>query len=182
LFVMLIGVLGTAGAYRQRTMTDAFLVQPRRGRAVAAKIAAATLIGLLVSAGGAVAAAVTAIPLLSTHDLPVWDSGVPAVLLGAVAGTTLYATLGAALGVLLRSPLAGVIVAVAWFFYAEYFIVSYLDEAGRWLPGGAAKALSSFTMPGMHLLPPWAGGVVLLAYAAALGWVAVVVTGRRDVT
>jgi hypothetical protein len=175
-FVMLIGVV----MYRHRTLPDAFLVEPRRERVVAAKVLAATLIGLAVSVAGAAAAIATAVPLLSAQGLPVTVPGVPAVVLGAVVGTTLYATLGAALGVLLRNALAGVIVVVAWFFYAEYFLVAYVDAAGRWLPGGAAKALSSFTMPGTQLLPPWAGGLVLLGYAVLLGVAAAVLGRRRD--
>jgi hypothetical protein len=55
-------------------------------------------------------------------------------------------------------------------------------DNARWLPMAAGQALEGLTVPGRELLAPWAGGVVLVGYALALGVLAAVGTVRRDVT
>jgi ABC-2 type transport system permease protein len=59
-------------------------------------------------------------------------------------------------------------------------IVSYL-------PGPASSALVSGSLgeaegPGLHLLPWWAGGLVMLAYAVGLALIGWALTTRRDIS
>lgn len=181
LFVLILGVVGMAGEHRHRTIGWSFLVVPQRERVVAAKLVAYALIGLVV---GVVAVAVTvaaAVPLLAVAGQPVTAPGIPLILLGSVLSTALYAVLGVGLGALIRSQVAGVAAALIWFWYLEFTLVFYLPEVGRWLPGGAANALSGSQMSGGALLPAWAGGLLFLGYALAAAAAANLITLRRDV-
>jgi hypothetical protein len=74
---------------------------------------------------------------------------------------------------------------LVWLLVAEQLLVSLLPVIGCWTPGGATAGLlqlgRSATTHG-DLLPPWAGGLVLLPYAVVIGLLARAVTLRRDLT
>lgn len=192
LLVLILGIVVTAGEYRHRTITWAFLVTPRRGPVIGAKLAAGGLLGLLVGVAAAVATAVVTAALLAATGRPVVTGGVPLVLGGSVLATALWGVLGASLGALVRNQVAATTIAFVWFFYAEWLLVQLLPEVGRWVPTGAAKAASGWSREGMvdfggqpvpgDLLPVWAGALLLLGYAAAAALAAHRVTVRRDVT
>lgn len=182
LFVLILGILGMAGEHRHRTVGWSFLVAPQRDRVMAAKLVAYALIGLVVGVAAAAVTVAVAIPLLAAVDKPVTAPGVSFILLGSVLSTVLYAVLGVSLGALIRSQVAGVAAAVIWFYYAEYMLVWLLPEVGRWVPGGAANALSDSQVSGGELLPIWAGGLLFLGYGLAVALAANAFTVRRDVT
>lgn len=181
LFVLLLGIIGMAGEQRHRTATGAFLVSPRRERVVVAKLIAFSLIGFGIGVAAVVATVGVAMPLLAATGRPVIVPGIAAILIGSAVSTTLYATLGVSVGALVRSQVAGIVVAVVWFFYAEYLLVWLLPDVGRWVPGGAAKAVSGWNMAGGDLLPAWAGGLLFVAYALVVAVAANALTVRRDV-
>jgi hypothetical protein len=186
LFVLIMGVLLVAGEYRHQTITWALLVTPTRSRVIVSKLAACGLVGLIVGLAAAAATAVTAAVTLSAAGLPVFTAGVPAALLGSIASTALWTVFGGALGALVRNQTAAVIAVVVWFYYAEWLLVMLVPDVGRWTPTGAAKAVSGWTRDAMpvagDLLPAWAGGVLFVAYAAAIAALATMTTTRRDVT
>jgi hypothetical protein len=186
LFAMVLGIMLTAGEYRHHTITWTLLATPRRGRVIVAKLAACAILGLLV---GVVAVAVTApitAGLLAGIGKSTVDTGVTVVLVGSVLGTMLWAVLGAALGMLIRNQVAAITAAFVWFYYAEWGLVALVPSIGRWTPSGADKALTGWDRAGMSvhgaLLPAWAGGLLLLAYAVAAALAARITTARRDVT
>ena len=57
-----------------------------------------------------------------------------------------------------------------------------LDEVVKWLPTNASTALTSPGTTLLEYLPWWAGGLVLLAYAALLAGLGVLLSTRRDIT
>ncbi|MEW9550414.1 ABC transporter permease [Nonomuraea sp. NPDC050783] len=181
-FAMLLGVMGTAGEYRHRTITWAFLATPGRGAVVAAKLAAYGLIGLLVAVPSAAATLLAGASLLSAGGHPALTGDVPLVLLGATASTVLYALLGVALGALIRSQVAAVALTVLLFAYGDYTLGLFLPDVYRWLPTGAARALGGLRPDSGPLLPWWGGGLLFGAYVAAFVLLARLVTLRRDVT
>jgi hypothetical protein len=99
---------------------------------------------------------------------------------------------GAALGALIRNQVAAITVAFVWFLYAEWFLIMLVPSVGRWVPTGAAKAVSGWSRDGMvgfdgkpvpgDLLPVWAGGLVFLGYTLAAAVAARLISVRRDVT
>jgi ABC-2 type transport system permease protein len=186
LFAMILGILLTAGEYRHQTITWAFLVTPRRGHVITAKLAASAVIGALLGiAAVVVTTPVTAI-LLSTTDFPVFTAGVPGVLLGSVLSTALWGVFGAALGLLVRNQVAATTAAFVWFFYAEWALVMLVPAVGRWTPTGVSKAIVGYNRAGLptpgDLLPIWAGVTVFLAYSVIAAAAARLISVRRDVT
>ncbi|HEX2132405.1 MAG TPA: ABC transporter permease subunit [Actinophytocola sp.] len=185
LVAMIVGILMVAGEYRHRTMTWAFLVTPRRGRVITAKLVAGGVVGLAIGVLAAVVTVPLAVILLSLEGTPLFAPEVPLALLGAVGGTALWCVFGASVGALVRNQAAAVAVALVWTFYVEWFLVMLVPAVGRWTPSGAARAASGWTradlpVPG-ELLPMWAGALVFLGYAVVAAALAQTTT-RRDVT
>jgi hypothetical protein len=182
-FTLVLGILGMAGEYRHMTVTSTYLVQPRRGVVVAAKLVAYGLAGLAYAVVCTVLTLGLAYLIITLRDasvLPTVD--VPLIALGAAAGTALYAVLGVAVGALIRNQIAAVVGALAWVLIVEQLVVAFLPEVGRWLPGGAASAMFQASVPGGDLLAAWAGALVFLAYAAVFAILGTRLTLSRDVT
>lgn len=186
LFVLVVGVLVVAGEYRHRTVTWLLLVEPRRGRVLAGKLAACGVLGLAVGLAAVVVTTPVAAVLLAVAGHPVVTAGVPLALLGSVLSTVLWTMLGGALGALVRNQVAATVIAFVWFYYAEWALVMLVPAVGRWTPTGAAKAVSGWTRDAMpvagELLPMWLGGLLLLAYAGVAAVAAGRLSTRRDVT
>ena len=84
----------------------------------------------------------------------------------------LWTLLGIGIGTLIRNQVAAVLVAVFVTFLVEplaTFILAAndLDAIVKWLPTNASTALTSPGDTFVTYLPWWAGGLVLLGYAAA---------------
>ncbi len=180
-FTLLLGVLGTAGENRHQTITWQFLVSPGRARVVTAKLAAYGIAGMVIATVSALVTLAAGLVMLNLAGYPTWTPRVPAVLLGSALAVVLYGLLGVGLGALIGNQVAAVTVALLWFMYADYALVSFLPELGRWLPTGAARALSGTSMGG-ELLPVWGGGLLFAGYVAATVLAARALTLRRDVT
>jgi ABC-2 type transport system permease protein len=181
LLPLVLGLLAVAGEHRHGTIVDAYLVSPRRGRLLGAKLLVYGAVGALAGVGyaavlaGATAAAWTGTPLpLSTSDTVT-------ALAGGTLVCLLFALLGVALGALVRNLVGAVVGALAWIALVEGVLGQLLgDGLSRWLPMAADRALGAD--PSGGLLPRWGGGLVLLGYAAVLVAAATVTTRTRDVT
>lgn len=188
-FALVLGITGMTGEYRYQTVTSTFLVTPRRQRVVAAKMTAHlvvgigyALVGLLVAlvAGGITIAARGADLGYGADRL--WPSVGLAVL--AVGLWTLF---GIGVGTLIRNQVAAILIAVAVTFLVEplatFLLASIdLDAAVKWLPTNASAALTSPGGAFLDYLDWWAGGLVLLGYAALLGGLGMLLSLRRDIS
>ena len=184
LAALVLGVLGMAGELRHGTATSTFLVTPRRGRVVAAKLAAAAVTGLAMSLASSAAVLAVGLPWLRAKgiEVAVADPGVAARVAGLAAAVALYAVLGTGLGALLRNQVAAVVVGLLWWSQGvERVLTGILHQPGleRWLPLGAASAL---TAPGDGTLPMWAGALVFAAYGLGLALLGGRLVARRDLT
>jgi ABC-2 type transport system permease protein len=184
LAALVLGVLGMAGELRHGTATSTFLVTPRRGRVVAAKLAAAAVTGLAMSLASSAAVLAVGLPWLRAQgiEVAVADPGVAARVAGLAAAVALYAVLGTGLGALLRNQVAAVVVGLLWWSQGvERVLTGILHQPGleRWLPMGAASAL---TAPGDGTLPMWAGALVFAAYGLGLALLGGRLVARRDLT
>lgn len=183
---LLFGIVAVAGEYRTGSVTDTFLSFPRRGSVVVAKL---TVYGLAGAAAGlvssAVALGVTA-AWWSAKGGSLHLSGGDAwlILAGGIAANLGFALVGVGLGALIRSLAGTVAVALAWIALVEGIVGQLAGNSlARWLPLRASEALDRSSLFGAgQMLPQWAGGLVLLGYAAVLAVAAAVVTLRRDVT
>jgi len=184
LAALVLGVLGMAGELRHGTATSTFLVTPRRGRVVAAKLAAAAVTGLAMSLASSAAVLAVGLPWLRAKgiEVAVADPGVAAWVAGLAVAVALYAVLGTGLGALLRNQVAAVVVGLLWWSQGvERVLTGILHQPGleRWLPMGAASAL---TAPGDGTLPMWAGALVFAAYGLGLALLGGRLVARRDLT
>jgi ABC-2 type transport system permease protein len=183
LAALVLGVLGMAGEFRHGTATATFLVTPVRGRVVAAKLAAAAMAGLAMALVAAAVALAVGLPWLHAKGIETTlaDPGLAARVAALAAAVALYAVLGTGLGAMLRNQFAAVVVGLVWLHGVEAVLVGALQRPGlgRWLPSGAASAL---TAPGAGTLPVWAGGLVFAAYGLALALVGGRLVVGRDLS
>jgi hypothetical protein len=184
--VLVLGILALTQEFRFGTATPSFLVTPRRGSVLAAKLVAVAVTGLVFAVISIVVAlAVSWLVIAVRGDAPVFDATVVQVLLGVGLVMVLYGPIGVAVGALVRNQIAAVVAALAWTFIVEQLVVALWPEVGKWMPGGAATAvlqLGEVATTRGDLLPAWGGAALLVAYAAVLSVVAATVTLRRDLT
>jgi ABC-2 type transport system permease protein len=181
-FALVLGVLGMTGEYRHATATPTFLVTPHRGRVVAAKVAANALAGAALAVASAAVAVAITLPWLRAKgvELTITNADAASRLLGLAATSALHAVLGLGLGVLVRNQVVAVAAALVW-MRVEGMLPDVLHRPGlgRWLPEGAAAALTGAST---STLPAWAGGLVLAAYGVALAVLGTRFVVRRDLT
>jgi ABC-2 type transport system permease protein len=181
LFAGLLGAMSITTEIRYGSIRPTFLVSPRRGRVVAAKLGASALLGAgLGLAASAVAAAAGAALLRARGVDLLLDGGDYALLIaGGTAASALWAAIGFGVGALVRNQVPTLIGISAWTLFVEGLFGENLIDIGRYAPGQLGMAISgqepdTLLAPGVAvlLLAVWAG------VAATAGWVA---TERKDV-
>lgn len=182
LFATLIGVMAITSEFRHGTIRPTFLVTPHRGRVIAAKVIASLVMGVAFGAlamglafgiGYAIFAARGAHLVLGGNDLLL-------LVLGTIAVTALWAALGVGLGAVIRNQVFAVIALLVWTGLVNPILDSAVPGAGRYTPIAASAALTAD--PADYLLSPAAGGLLLIAYAAAFVVAGHLLVARRDVT
>lgn len=175
-----------AGDYSHGTWRNLLVRQPGRLRLLAGKCLA--LLCLVAAAGivATVAAVATALAVAPGQgiDTAAWtgSSGL-AEMLAAAGNAALamagYGAVGAALAILLRTPVAAIGGGLAWLIAGEAILSGAIDGAGRWLPGQLLSAVieggNDTVAYGSALLTL---ALYLLVAAAGCAWL----FHRRDVT
>lgn len=184
IFTLVLGILVVTGEFRHGTITQTFLVAPIRSRVVKAKLVAVLAAGFAFGALASLVTAVVSVPWLAAKDVSVslLSADVAVPVLAVVASAALFGVIGVGVGALIRNQVAAIVVALLWQFVLESIVVGLLPDVGKWLPQGAARALAEETLADGNLLPPWAGGLVLLAYGAAFALIGTRLLVQRDVT
>ncbi|TMR09507.1 ABC transporter permease [Nonomuraea turkmeniaca] len=189
LFAAVLGVVMMTSEYRYQTITTTLLVTPKRARVVTAKLIATLVVGVAL---GLAVLALTGLALVVTvltagGDL-MFTGTVGRVLVSVLAVLALYTLFGLGLGALIRNQVGAIIAVLAWIYILDSLVnaIPALQPLGKWTPGGATAALTNtgvgFGLDTSYLLPAWAGGLVLLAYALLFSALASVTTLRRDIT
>lgn len=181
IFAALAGTLLVTSEYRFGTIRPTFLFTPRRSRVIGAKLAASMIAGLAFGVVGEGLAFGLAYGILDARGIPFALNGgeLTLLLLGTVAGSVLWAAIGAGVAAIARNQVGTIVGLLAWGFIVENLLFAFVPSVGRLTPGEAANALSGLTTH--HLLTPAAGGVVLVAWVAALALAGIALTARRDV-
>jgi ABC-type transport system involved in multi-copper enzyme maturation permease subunit len=187
IFLLILGIVAMSGEYRNQTITSTFLVAPVRWKVIVAKMAtfailaffSAILLWLIVS--------ITAMLLLTTQESAPFEwSGAFEILGGTVLGLVLYGILGVAIGSLITSQVAAIIISLVWVLIVEALLSVFFATFGNWLPGGALNAiLQTNGNPeaiDADLLSVPVGALVLIGYAAIFAVAAAFFTTKRDIT
>jgi ABC-type transport system involved in multi-copper enzyme maturation permease subunit len=196
-FPTIIGTMSVTGEYRHQTITPTFLAEPRRAIVLGAKMIGSAPMGLAFGVVGGLTSLGVGGGLLAllgedTHfDDPLSYRN---LALGAVA-LMLWTMIGVGLGALLRNQVAAIVVLLVFNQLVEPLARAALmatDHAdiAKFFPGAAGEALAGsgggfFGIGGevgLGEMPPWAGGLVMVAYAVIFALVGYAVTTRRDVT
>ena len=167
--VLVVGVIAVTSEFRHATMPTSLLTVPDRARLLVAKVLALALVGAVVAVGGLGLELSIVVPYLTAAGVPidVVNADLLFAVCGVLAGISLYGIAGVGIGAVIRHQTIAVIAPLVWLAVVENLLPAYgLASVVRWLPGGATSALGRAELPG--LLPMWAGGLVLAAYAAAL--------------
>lgn len=184
LFAALLGALSVTAEIRHGTIRPTFLITPRRGRVVWAKVFASVLAGAGFGlAAGAVAAAGGAAALRARGvDLRLDRADYVLLVAGSAAAAALWAAIGVGVGALVRHQVPAVAGICAWLLFVEGLLVGDLVGVGdvfKFLPGSAAAAISG-QQPGT-LLAPAVGLALLATYAAAAAASGAFAASHRDV-
>lgn len=180
--MLALGVLVIAGEYRHRTIMQAYLAQPRRGLVLAAKLGVAGVVG---AALGGLTFGLTYVEALvlygsrGVHSLPI---DVPRLWVGATLASALYGLLGVALGALTRNTVAAIVGGIAWAMVIEAgILVNVVPDLAKWLPAGAATALTTTSDSGGALLAPGVAAAVLVGWGLLLSGIAARFTLSREI-
>lgn len=180
IFVLVLGVIISAGEYRQSTATDTFLTTPQRWKVIVSKLIVATTSGVVfgaLSAGTAIAVA-NHLYAAKGYTFPLGSSQAWTILGGAVLGAALFGALGAATGSLVRNQVSAIVGWMAWLFVIENILLGFSGTLGRWLPSALNRAL--VRDPNADLLPQSSAAIALVIYGVIIMLIAVLAERRRD--
>lgn len=193
ILALVVGVMAMGTEYRHQTLATTYLAEPRRLPVLGAK--AVVLLGLGLGYGvlNALAGVVVSVPLVLWFDGS-FLLGEPAVWRSLVLGTVsiaLWTLMGMGVGVLIRSMVVAVLVAVAFAYLLEPLLSFVLLFQGwivplNLLPSGATNALLGIVdnptlMASPDPFPWWAGLLVLLGWGVLPALIGILATVRRDV-
>jgi len=161
LFASLIGALSITGEIRHGLIRPTFLATPNRARVITAKLAASALAGAAFGLlAMALAIAVGCAGLLVRAIAIAPSAGDFAQLLagGAVAGAA-WATIGVAVGALVRNQVAVVVGLAVWILFIEQTLIGAIPSAAKYAPGPSAGSLAGATLDqtSTYLLAPALG-------------------------
>jgi ABC-2 type transport system permease protein len=180
ILLLVVGITISAGEYRTGTATDTFLTTPRRHRVLAAKLTTGAVLGLATGVVIATAGLGMAAVLYRAENasFPIGSTDVWLTLAGTLVYTTLFAVLGVSLGSLVRNQTLGTVAALTWLAVVEHALANLATDIGRWLPAAAGQAIVRAPLDG--LLSPFAGTAVLTAYSAVIALVGIRTAATRD--
>jgi len=185
LFAALLGALSFTSETRHGTIRPTFLISPKRGRVVAAKLWTSAFIGGGFGFTASALATSVGTAALRARGIDIrLDAGDYTLLLGGAAvAAALWAAIGVALGAIIRNQVPTLIGMCAWILFVEGLLVgdvAGIADVGRFAPGAAAAAITGQD-PGTLVAP--AIGVLLLAlYVTAATMAGLMATRARDVS
>ncbi|MEV6932027.1 ABC transporter permease subunit [Dactylosporangium sp. NPDC051485] len=197
LLTCLLGVVLVTGEYHQQTATTTYLLTPRRGAVVVAKLCTAVIVAAASWLASTALALVAGAVFLSSEgygtQLGQWGV-LRAVLLNLAAYTT-WAVFGVGFGALIRSQLTATVAATVLYLvgaaaaggvfdllYTYVIKQDWILAAQVVVPSVASAVMISPTKTFDQSPPQWVGAAVLLGYAAVTTLAGTSLLRRRDVS
>lgn len=195
-FALIIGTLMVTSEFRHATLTPTFLAVPARGRVLGGKLIVGAALGLLYAVLALVSTVGPASGLLAAFGQPIeLDTADTWAMFGrAIIAMVLWTLMGVGLGALLRNQVVAIVAILAFTQFVEPIVraagslIEGLSSAANYLPGAASDALvgaslyDAFAGPASGPLAWWAGGLVLIGYAAVFLILGYLTSWRRDVS
>ena len=192
IFTLILGILVVTWEYRHGTITQTFLVTPRRERVIGAKFAVSFLVGAVLTAVAVGLALVVAVFWISLDlEREHWE------LAGRMLfGAALWGVLGAGLGALLQSQVGAIVTSFVWFLVAEPLLGVTLEaltdrEFDDYFPGSVLDRLQGAGAVevgvGDIVSGPdypyglWTAALLATAYAVVFAALGIASAVRRDV-
>jgi len=189
LFMLILGVVSSAGEYRHGTITGTFLVAPDRRRVLVAKSLAHGLTGVALAVLGLLVILAIALPWLnadgeSLGSLGAGGSDLLEVLAEQTAYVALTAMLAVGIGALLTNQVAALVVLPVVLFLVDPLLTMLIDGYGKYSISGIWGSLGgeSGEDTGFDILEPLPAGLLYCGYVAAITAVTMAVDRRRDVS
>lgn len=186
LIIGVLGVLAFSGEYGTGMIRSTLAAVPSRLPVLWAKLIAVGGLVLSVTLVSAVIEFFVVTAIQSARGAPLitlTDPGVLRVVAGSSLYLTVVAVIGLALGALIRKTAAALSVFAAVFFVAP-IIVGLLPHSiagvARYLPSNAGGAVWGSAWAPAHPLSPWPGFAVLCGYAVVLIGLAAWQLRRQD--
>jgi len=181
LMATLAGLIAATAEFRYGTIRPTLMIEPRRRVIVAAKLAAASLAGIVF---GVICVAVcfgAGLAIIAARDVNLALTGdhALALVLGPVGASVLGAMLGVAVGTLIRNQVGAIVALAAYAIAVDALLFAAVPSVGRFMPGKAGDALTG--RPVEDLLAPGLGAAVLVAWTVTLVAAATVRNARTDI-
>ena len=191
--VLLLGVVALAvvaaqmsAEYSLGTLRNLLVRQPRRALLLGGKLLALVTFALGAMLAAAVSAAIAAVVMAHVRGISTaaWTSSAGWHQSGQAVGNAAlaivgYACFGLALGVLIRSPVAAVVVGIVYLLPVENILAAVVSNTQRWLPGQLLDAIAR----GGNTTASFSSALLTTAvYVAGAVLIAFAVFARRDVT
>jgi len=176
-----VGILAITQEQRFHTLRLTFAVEPRRERALPAKLAAVVMVCfgaavLMVPIGLAGGIAVLH---AKGFDVPLDDPGVVRSIAWSVLNCVLFGVIGYGIGAILESAAGAITGFVVWQLIVEAALFALLPGIGKWAPFQAASALQR-PVPLDHALGPPMAALVFTGFAVAMALAGTLLVTRRD--
>jgi ABC-2 type transport system permease protein len=185
--IVMLGIFASAfGAeYTTGMLRNLLVREPRRVKLLAGKYLALLVFAVVIVVAACVVSIALALALAPGKgiDTTAWTSSTGVAdtwravwhLLVAALG---YGTVGAALAIIFRSPVAALAIGVAWILPAEAILSNLWSNGQYWLPG---QLLSNFASGGSTTVSLARTGLTLIVYWAVIAIGTSVLFSRRDV-
>jgi ABC-2 type transport system permease protein len=181
LFVLVLGIRSFTDEFRHGSIVPTLLADPDRRSVLFAKVVTVAATSLVFFVAAYALALAIGLPRLASvgADTSV-STGAMAEMLGLSAGTTLlWAGLSVGLGLAIRHQVGAIVGAFVWIFFIESFLEGPAPNIVKYLPVHAWIAVNG-PAGDMVLSPLW-GGMVLVAWAAAVIGAGALLMQRRDI-
>ena len=183
----------TAQEYTYGTLRNLLVRQPSRMKILGGKYLAMSLFAFVIVMISAVVSIAISFSLAGEANVStaLWTSseGRQALLNAfgnVMLATICFGTIGMILGLLLRSPISSISIAVIWILIVENLLSAVVNHIGKWLPGQLLSAIASGGTPPDPItnaaeIPYERGLIGGLLYVIAGSIVVSVLFKKRDV-